>query len=185
MGDMAGLDIQAAGRKRRRAEGRLTEDDYFGAIADKLVAEGRLGLKTGKGMYRYEAGSRTPVADPEVEAIISTEADARGIGQRVISDDEIIARCIIPLINEGAKILAEGIAFGAMDIDVIYCNGYGFPRLRGGPMFYADTVGLKAIVDQMENFGKIHGPRHWSPASLLKDLAEKGKNFASLSRATR
>jgi 3-hydroxyacyl-CoA dehydrogenase len=185
MGDMAGLDIQAAGRKRRRAEGRLTEDDYFGAIADKLVAEGRLGLKTGKGMYRYEAGSRTPIPDPEVEAIISTEAHARGISQRVISDDEIIARCIIPLINEGAKILAEGIAFGAMDIDVIYCNGYGFPRLRGGPMFYADTIGLKAIVNQMENFGKIHGPRHWSPASLLEDLAEKGKNFASLSRATR
>jgi 3-hydroxyacyl-CoA dehydrogenase len=182
MGDMAGLDIQAAGRRRRLAEGSLSPDEYYGAIADRLVAQGRFGLKSGKGIYRYDPGGRAPLPDPEAVAIMQEEAARRGISPRAFSDDEIIARCVLPLINEGAKILEEGIAFGAVDIDVLYCAGYGFPRARGGPMFYADTLGLDQVLAQMQKFAEVYGPRYWTPSPFLLKLAAARQNFAGLKR---
>jgi 3-hydroxyacyl-CoA dehydrogenase len=182
MGDMAGLDIQAASRVRRRAEGKIPADDHFGAVADRLVANGRLGLKSGKGMYRYEQGSRTPLPDPEVDELIVAEAARLGITRRPFSDEEIIARCILPLVNEGARNLEEKIALGPVDIDVVYCNGYGFPRRRGGPMFYADTLGLTEVLAQIRRFRASLDPRHWTAAPLLVRLVEEGKSFRDLPR---
>ena len=184
MGDMAGLDISAASRKRLRAEGVLS-DPRVGAVQDKLVELGRLGLKTGKGIYRYDSGSRTPLPDPEVEALIAAESGRFGIERRAIGDQEIIDRCLLPLVNEGARIIAEGVALGSIDIDVVYCNGYGFPRHRGGPMFWADTVGLDKVLSTIRRFGDKLGPQYWTPAPLLVSLVEAGKKFADLPREAR
>ena len=124
---------------------------------------------------------RTPIPDPEVQALIQREADRLGIEQRDINDDEILMRCIYPLINEGARILDEGIAQRASDIDVVWINGYGFPPYRGGPMHYADSVGLKKIYDQIciyrDTLGNEFG--YWEPAPLLEKLAREGGKFAS------
>ncbi len=185
MGDMAGLDIAAASRKRMRAEGKLGDDPRLGAIQDKLVERGRLGLKSGAGIYRYEKGSRTPLPDPEVEALIDTEAQRLGITRRTIADEEIVDRCMLPLVNEGARIIAEGIALGAADIDVVYCNGYGFPRHRGGPMFWADTVGIPKVLATIERFARELGARYWKPAPLIEQLAKEGKKFADVPRGSR
>jgi len=185
MGDMAGLDIGAAGRKRMRAEGKLPDDPRLGAVADRLVAMGRFGLKTGKGLYRYEAGSRVPLPDPEVEALIAEEAKRLGVVQRAITDEEIVDRCMLPLVNEGARIIAEGIALGASDIDVVYCNGYGFPRHRGGPMFWADTLGTDKVLAKIERFRDTLGALYWEPAPLLVELAHAGKKFADVPRGSR
>ncbi len=182
MGDMAGLDIQAAARARRRAEGRIPADDPFGAVGDRLVAEGRLGLKSGKGIYRYESGSRAPLSDPEVDALIAEESARLGIARRDFEDEEIIARCVLPLVNEGARIIEEGIARGAADIDVVYCNGYGFPRRRGGPMFHADTIGLKEVAARIAHFREALDPRHWPLSPLIERLAADGRSFADLPR---
>jgi 3-hydroxyacyl-CoA dehydrogenase len=184
MGDMAGLDISAASRKRLRSEGVLN-DPRVGAVQDKLVEMGRLGLKTGKGIYRYEPGSRTPLPDPEVEALIAAEAGRLGIERRAIGDQEIIDRCLLPLVNEGARIIAEGVALGSIDIDVVYCNGYGFPRHHGGPMFWADSVGLDKVLTTIRRFGDELGPQYWTPAPLLVSLAGAGKKFADLPREAR
>jgi 3-hydroxyacyl-CoA dehydrogenase len=132
---------------------------------DKLYAAGRYGQKTGAGFYKYDE-NRKPTADPEVLALLQK-------AHRAISDDEIVERCIYALINEGAKVLEEGIASRAVDIDVIYLTGYGFPAYRGGPMFYADTTGPKKIRERVREFG-------WKPAPLLDRLAEEGKTFGSL-----
>lgn len=183
MGDMAGLDIQAAARTRRKAEGTLAPDDHAGIVGDRLVAEGRLGLKAGKGLYRYEESSRAPLPDPEVNSIIVEEAGRLGIARREFSDVEIVARCILPLVNEGARILEEGIALGAQDIDVVYCNGYGFPRWRGGPMHYADSLGAANVLQQIEAFRDTLNPADWRPAPLLRALAEKHERFADLPRS--
>ena len=184
MGDMAGLDISAASRKRLRIEGVLN-DPRVGAVQDKLVEMGRLGLKTGKGIYRYEPGSRTPLPDPEVEALIAAEAGRLGIERRAIGDQEILDRCLLPLVNEGARIIAEGVALGSIDIDVVYCNGYGFPRHHGGPMFWADSVGLDKVLSTIRRFGDEFGPQYWTPAPLLVSLAGAGKKFADLPRQAR
>jgi 3-hydroxyacyl-CoA dehydrogenase len=185
MGDMAGLDIAAAGRKRLRAEGKLGDDPRLGAVQDKLVAMGRLGLKSGAGIYRYKKGSRTPLPDPEVEAMIEAEAKRLGVSRRAISSEEIVERCMLPLVNEGARIIAEGVALGAADIDVVYCNGYGFPRHRGGPMFWADTMGIAKVLATIERFGREADPRYWEPAPLIVQLAKAGKKFADMPRGSR
>ena len=184
MGDMAGLDISAAGRRRLRAEGVLN-DPRVGAVQDRLVEMGRLGLKAGKGIYRYEPGSRTPLPDPEVEELIAAEAGRLGIKRRAIDDEEIIDRCLLALVNEGARIIAEGIALGPADIDVVYCNGYGFPRHRGGPMFWADSVGLDKVLSTIRRFAAELGAQYWTPAPLLVSLAETGKKFSDLPRGVR
>jgi len=177
VGDLAGLDIGYAVRK---ANPQIAPTNRrTSAIGDKLVEMGRKGQKTQAGWYKYEDGSRTPIPDPVVEALIVDTSKELGIERRAISDEEILQRCMYPLINEGAKILEEGIAQRPSDIDVIWLYGYGFPRYRGGPMHYADTVGVKHVYDVMSKLYDTHGD--WlEPSALLKDLAESGKSFADL-----
>jgi 3-hydroxyacyl-CoA dehydrogenase len=172
--DLAGLDV--IWRIRREYEHLNPKGFRDSIIVDKLHDLGRYGQKTGAGWYRYPEG-RTPTPDPEVEKIIADCANAAGIQRRKISADEIIERTIYALINEGAKILEEGLALRGCDIDVIYINGYGFPAHRGGPMWYADTVGLENVYRRVCQFEQQHGP-WWSPAQLLKTLAQSGKKFA-------
>jgi len=172
VGDLAGLDI---GYQTRRAQKKLSDDPRFYRIADKLVEQGRFGQKTGMGMYRYDERSRTPLPDPEVDALILREAEALGIRRRDIEDEEIVSRCITALINEGAHILQEGIAERASDIDVIWLNGYGFPRFRGGPMFHAETLGIDSVYQTVCDFRDKFGSEFWTPSALLEKLAtEKG-----------
>jgi 3-hydroxyacyl-CoA dehydrogenase len=184
MGDLAGIDVGAKVREERRRNGTLPADERLGLIADKLIAMGRCGQKTGAGVYLYEAGARTPIPDPEVQTLIQREAGRLGIEQRLFSDEEILMRCIYPLINTGAQILEEGIAQRSSDIDVVWINGYGFPPYRGGPMYYADSVGLKKIHDQIccyrDTLGNEFG--YWEPAPLLERLAREGGKFASYTR---
>ena len=175
MMDMAGQDIGWHIRKRRRAED--PERQVYPAWIDRICAQGRFGQKTGKGVYRYEAGSRAPIPDPEVEKQIADYSKEIGVERRAVSDAEIVERCMYALVNEGAKILAEGIALRASDIDMVYLTGYGFPPYRGGPMFYADTVGLNNVVAAMERYAKGRNGQFWTPAPLLARLAAAGKTF--------
>jgi 3-hydroxyacyl-CoA dehydrogenase len=149
-------------------------------LLPQLCALGRLGQKTGKGWSQYDQ-NRKASPDPEVADLIEKAARTAGIERRVISNDEVVDRCIFALVNEGARILEEGMALRASDIDVIYLTGYGFPAWRGGPMFYADTVGLSNVVARIEEFEKHHGEALWSPAPLLKQLAAKGETFTKAS----
>ncbi len=184
MADLAGIDVGAKVREERRAAGALPGDERYGLIADRLAAMGRHGQKTAAGFYRYEPGSRAPIPDPQVEAMTREEARRLGIAQREISDGEILARCIYPIINEGARILEEGIALRAGDIDTVWVNGYGFPPYRGGPMFYADTVGLEKVYDTICRYRDDLDDRfgYWEPAPLLERLAREGKKFADWRR---
>ncbi|MGB7306269.1 MAG: 3-hydroxyacyl-CoA dehydrogenase NAD-binding domain-containing protein, partial [Burkholderiaceae bacterium] len=159
--DLAGLDIGWAGRKRL-APTRPAHLRYS-RVSDRICEMGRFGQKTQAGFYLYKDGSRTPTPDPEIEALIRDCAAQAGIEQREISDQEIIERCIYALVNEGANILDEGVAARASDIDLIYINGYGFPGYRGGPLFYADTVGLDKVYQRICEFEKVHG-EFWKPA---------------------
>jgi 3-hydroxyacyl-CoA dehydrogenase len=151
-----------------------------GETMQQLLCEaGRFGIKNGKGYYNYKEGSRAPQPAPEVEAMIKALAQKKGYTPRAISDEEIIQRCIYPIINEGAKILEEKIAVRPSDLDVIWVNGYGWPVYRGGPMFYADLVGLDKVLAVMKQFQEKHGD-DFKPAPLLERLVKEGKNFASL-----
>ena len=183
MGDMAGLDIGYFVRQSRKAF--IEHDPSYCAVADELVEAGRVGLKAGKGVYLYEAGNRKPIPDPSVMDIAARKAKELGIEQREISDQEILERCIYPLINEGANILQEGIAQRASDIDVIYVYGYGFPVFRGGPMQYADEVGLSKIAERMRHYQSSlgeYGKQWFEPSKLLCELAEQNKSFSSLNK---
>jgi 3-hydroxyacyl-CoA dehydrogenase len=181
MSDLAGLDISWSSRKRL-ASTRPAHLRYS-KVADRLCEMGRFGQKTGAGFYKYEAGSRTPVPDPLVNEIIEQCAKEAGIQRRAISDDEIVERCIYALVNEGAKVLEEGVAQRSSDIDLIYVNGYGFPAWRGGPMFYADTVGLAKVYERICEFHRQHG-EFWTPAPLLKRLVDEGKSFRDFAPLT-
>ena len=175
MGDLAGLDIGWATRKRKAAEAGV---EMKPIVADMLCEAGRFGQKTGAGWYRYEAGNRTPLPDSVTEQLIADYRAAHGITPRKISDEEIVERCIFALVNEGARILEEGIAARASDIDLVYLNGYGFPLHRGGPMLYADTVGLPQVVRSLRRFAAEPGAdASWQPAPLLVRLAEEGRSF--------
>ena len=176
VGDLAGNDIGWAVRKRRYVE---HPDVPYSKIADRLCEMGRFGQKTGAGWYRYEPGKRDPIPDPAVDAIIESYRKEMGIAPRKIADEEIVERCCYALANEGARILEEGIAQRASDIDMVYLTGYGFPLARGGPMLYADTVGLYNVVRSMERLAKNpHGDTgFWAPAPLLAKLAKEGKPF--------
>jgi 3-hydroxyacyl-CoA dehydrogenase len=176
VGDLAGLDVGWRIRKEHKHLTPKGERDPL--VADRLCEMGRFGQKTGRGWYRYEEATRKAVPDPEVEQLIAECARKAGIPRRTITHEEILERTLYALINEGAKILDEGIALRAVDIDIIYINGYGFPAHRGGPMWYADTVGLKKIYERVCAFEKQHG-QLWKPAALLQRLAETGKTFAS------
>jgi len=174
MGDMAGLDIGWEIRKRRYRE---RPNFIYSKVNDRICEAGRFGQKTGKGWYRYEPGNRTPIPDPESDAIIAAYRKEVGVPQRKISDEEIIERLIYALVNEGAYILEEGIALRASDIDMVYLTGYGFPAFRGGPMFYADTVGLPKVLAAIERFQEGYMGEVWKPAPLLAKLAKEGRRF--------
>jgi 3-hydroxyacyl-CoA dehydrogenase len=175
MGDLAGLDIGWATRKRRAAEAGVPMRPI---VADLLCEAGRFGQKTGAGWYRYEPGSREPLPDPVTEQLIADYRAAHGITPRAVSDEEVVQRCIYALVNEGARILEEGIAARASDIDLVYLYGYGFPKHRGGPMFYADTVGLAEVLRCLERFAAEPGADpSWQPAPLLRRLVSQGRGF--------
>jgi 3-hydroxyacyl-CoA dehydrogenase len=179
VGDLAGLDV---GWRIRKEHQHLTPPgERVPVVADRLCEQGRFGQKTGRGWYRYEETTRKAHPDPEVAKLIADSAEKEGIPRRAITTEEILERALYALINEGAKILEEGIALRAVDIDIIYINGYGFPAYRGGPMWYADTVGLKVILERIRAFAKQHGSL-WEPAALLKRLVEAGKGFADFDR---
>ena len=177
MADLAGLDIGWAIRKRRAAE---FPDGDFSNVADILCEAGRFGQKTGAGFYRYEAGARDAIADPAVTAIIARFREQKGVVPRTVTDTEIVERCVYALINEGARIVDEGIAQRSSDVDLVYLNGYGFPAYRGGPMFYADSVGLLTVARALSRIAAVPGAEaaFWTPASLLTRLAREGKTFS-------
>ena len=176
MGDLAGLDVGWRIRQGKGLPDSLPEGARYNAIADRICELGRYGQKTGAGYYRYETGDRTPYPDPAIEELIINYSKEKGIERRTISREEIVERLMYALIDEGAKILEEGIAQRASDIDVIYVYGYGFPAYLGGPMFYADTVGLKKVYEGVCRLAK-QDPASWKPAPLLKKLAEEGGTF--------
>jgi len=177
MGDLAGLDIGWSIRKGQAAT--RPKHLRYSTVADRICELGRFGQKTGAGWHRYEPGSRTPIPDPEIEQLILSISEAQGITRREVTDQEILERCMYPLVNEGAKILEEGLALRASDIDIVWMYGYGFPRYRGGPMFWADLVGVKKIYDVMSRLHDEHGD--WlEPAPLLRRLAEQGHGFGEL-----
>jgi 3-hydroxyacyl-CoA dehydrogenase len=167
MGDLAGLDVGWRIRKGRGEKAR---------VADRLCELGRFGQKTGAGYYRYE-GDRTPRPDPDVEKIIVGVSTELGITRRPIGDEEILQRLLYPMVNEGAKILEEKLAIRASDIDVIWVYGYGWPVYRGGPMFWADSIGIRALRDRMLEFARRTGNEFWKPAPLLDHLADAGRGF--------
>lgn len=177
-GDLAGLDVGWRIRKEYRHLEKPGVRQPF--AEDKLCEMGRYGQKTGAGWYKYDA-ERKAIVDPEVTALVRKWAAEASIPQRQISEQEIVDRCLYILVNEGAKILEEGYALRAVDIDIIYLTGYGYPGYRGGPMWYADTVGLKNVYDRICEFQKQHGEL-WEPAPLLKKLAEQGKKFADFDK---
>ena len=178
MGDMAGLDVGWLVRKAKAAD-RPTNEEYGGTIPDRICELGRFGQKTAGGYYDYKEGDRTPIPNPEVQAIIEQVSKDKNITRTDFDDDEIIKRALYPLINIGAQILDEGMAMRPSDIDIIYINGYGFPAHKGGPMHWADAIGLDKVLADMKRFHAELGER-WRPAPLLEKLVADGKSFAEL-----
>ena len=174
MGDMAGLDI---GWRMRKAAGRRSP------VLDALCEQGRFGQKTGRGFYLYPDGARTGQRDPDVEQLIANVSAELGIKRRPFTMEEIAQRLNYPMINEGARILSEGIAARPGDIDVIWLNGYGWPAWRGGPMHYADSVGLKRIADRLAAFAEATGDADMAPSPLLRKLADEGRTFGDYARS--
>jgi 3-hydroxyacyl-CoA dehydrogenase len=179
VGDLAGLDV--GWRIRKEYKHLIPADERQPLVADQLCEMGRYGQKTSAGWYRYLAGDRTPQPDPEVQRLIESASKKAGIPQRKITQEEIVERTVYALVNEGARILDEGIALRAVDIDIIYINGYGFPPHRGGPMWYADTVGLEKVRERIRGFEDQHGSL-WKPAPLLERLADAGKKFSDIDK---
>jgi 3-hydroxyacyl-CoA dehydrogenase len=177
VGDVAGIDV--GWRVRRSLDATRPKDQRYSPTADRLYELGRYGQKTGKGWYRYEKGSRAPLSDPEVEAVILQSSKDQGITRRAIGNEEILQRCLYAAINEGAKILDEKIAMRASDIDIMWLYGFAFPRWRGGPMYYADTIGLAEVYETVRGFHKQHGAL-WTPSPLLQRLAESGRSFTGI-----
>jgi 3-hydroxyacyl-CoA dehydrogenase len=170
VGDLAGLDISFASRRRRAA----ADPNYRKLpIPDRLVELGRCGQKTGAGWYRYEKGDRTPHPDPEVKRVIQEVTSQMGIQQRAFTPEEILRRLLFASVNEACKILEEGKALRASDVDVMWLHGFGFPRYRGGLMFWADQIGSRAVYDQIAEWQQRYGER-WRPSNLLRDVAQKG-----------
>jgi 3-hydroxyacyl-CoA dehydrogenase len=168
MSDLAGLDI---GWKQELSKGET--------LRDLMCESGRRGQKNGRGYYTYDPETRAATPDPEVEQIIKDFAIGKGIEQREVSDQEVLERCLYPMVNEGAKILEEGIAIRGSDIDVTWVNGYGWPVYRGGPMHWADSVGLAEIVEKVKSYHESLGGRHWEPSALLERLAEEGGKLST------
>ncbi|HUH65135.1 MAG TPA: 3-hydroxyacyl-CoA dehydrogenase NAD-binding domain-containing protein [Syntrophales bacterium] len=176
MGDLAGLDI--GWRNRNAKFDKLTPREKANTVLDEICKMGRYGQKTGAGFYKYD-DKRNATPDPLIEELIVKHSKEVGIVRRVITNQEIIERAIYSMINEGAKILEEGIAARPLDIDVVWIYGYGFPVYRGGPMFYADEVGLKKIYEAILKYRDMLGAEYWEPSALLAGLAKEGKGFYS------
>ncbi len=180
MSDLAGNDVGWRIRQGKK-EKEQRNVRYTGYVADAICELGRFGQKTGAGYFKYNLPDRTPIPDPEVEKIIEETSKKLGITRRAISDQEILERCLYPMVNEGAKILAEGMAQRSLDIDVIWVNGYGWPVYRGGPMWWADNViGLKTVHDALLKYRDASGDPFWEPAPLLKKLVQEDKKFSSV-----
>ena len=178
--DMAGIDVGVNVHKANAAQ--YPPDPTYYQADFALYEAGRLGQKSGKGYHRYEPGSRARIDDPEAIAILAARAKELRVEPRVHDKQEIVARCLYPLLNEGLRILEEGIALRASDIDVVWTSGYGFPRYRGGPMFYADTIGLPTLLQGLLENQRQFGPMHWQPAPLLVQLVESGLSIAQWER---
>jgi 3-hydroxyacyl-CoA dehydrogenase len=174
VGDLSGLDIGWSIRKRRYVE---RPEMVYSRIADRVCEAGRLGQKTGKGWYRYEPGNRRRLPDPEVEQILHAYRAEIGVPQRAIDDAEIVDRLMLALANEGAQILDEGVAQRASDIDVVYATGYGFPVTKGGPMHYANTLGLEEVLARIHRYQQGYQGTQWQPSALLVKLAEQRARF--------
>ncbi len=180
MGDMAGLDVGWLVRKAKAAD-RPTNEEYGGTIPDRICELGRYGQKTGGGYYDYKEGDRTPIPNAQVQEIIEQVSKEKNIARKEFDDEEIIKRALYPLINIGAQILDEGMAMRPSDIDIIYINGYGFPAYKGGPMHWADSIGLDKVLADIQRFHTEYGER-WRPAPLLEKLVAEGKSFADYQR---
>jgi 3-hydroxyacyl-CoA dehydrogenase len=176
--DLSGLDVLD---KVNNEWKQKPSDPAYCRMVAKLCEMGRYGQKTNAGIFKYV--DRKPVPDPEVTRIAKEEATRLGVPQLEVSDAEVIERLLYSMINEGALILAEGIASRPSDIDVVFVHGYGMPRYRGGPMQYADEVGLKNVVAAMEKYRQRYGDLYWTPAPLLKELADKGSTFRAWAAA--
>jgi len=174
VGDLSGLDIGWSIRKRRYVE---RPEMVYSRIADRICEAGRLGQKTGKGWYRYEAGSRQRQQDPEVDQILQAYRSGTGVAQRSVTDEEIVDRLMLALVNEGAQILDEGVAQRASDIDVVYATGYGFPVTKGGPMHYANTLGTANVLARILRYQQGYQGSQWQPSPLLVRLAERNASF--------
>jgi 3-hydroxyacyl-CoA dehydrogenase len=179
--DMAGIDVGVSVH-RANAERYPPDPSYYQADF-ALHAAGRLGQKNGKGYYKYLPGDRTRHDDADAIEILKDTARRLGIPQRVHSADEIVERCVYPLINEGIRILEEGVASRAGDVDVVWCAGYGFPRYRGGPLFYADAIGLRTVYDGILKYRDQFGSMHWEPAPLLARLVAEGRHLSDWDKA--
>ena len=178
MADMAGVDVVYLVQR----EAGVEIGSMDSAVVDCLYDQGRYGQKTSAGYYTYEKGSRAPIPDPEVEAMVRQVAEKFGVEQREFTDEEIVQRCIYPLINEAARILEEGIALRPGDVDMVWINGYGFPPYRGGPMHFADTEGIRKVYDTIVGFREAYGD-HWQPAPLLERLALEDGSFGEWAAA--
>ena len=173
--DLAGLDI---GWRNRKSRAHLRQPGVRDCnLLDKVCELGRYGQKSNAGWYRYEAGSRLALADPVIERLIVDHSNEHGVVRRQISDKEILERCLYSMINEAAKILEEGVAARPIDVDMVWLHGYGFPRYRGGPLFYADEVGVKNVFDAILKYRDQFGPDFWTPAPLLEEMVAAGKPF--------
>jgi 3-hydroxyacyl-CoA dehydrogenase len=177
MGDLAGLDV--GWRARQDNPDLFPIDESLPKIVDKLVEQERFGQKTGKGYYIYDPETREKIADPDVETMIKEESTAAGIEQRDVADEEIVQMAIFAAINEGARVLEEGIAYRPCDIDMIWINGYGFPSYRGGPMFYADLIGVDKVHAAVESYRQKYGDTNWKYSRLLENIAKAGGKFAN------
>jgi 3-hydroxyacyl-CoA dehydrogenase len=176
MQDIAGIDVGARIRQYLRSIGQTRAEGPQSAVPDRLFDMGRYGQKTGAGWYKYEPGNRKGIPDPLIDELAAEEARKRGITRRAVSDDEILERITTALANEGARVLEDGYAIRAGDIDVIYCYGFGFPRHRGGPMFYADTLGLPTVLSRVKEYRARFGD-YWQPAPLLEKLVAEGRGL--------
>jgi 3-hydroxyacyl-CoA dehydrogenase len=175
MADLAGLDI---GWRNRKSRAHLRKSGVRDCdLLDQVCELGRFGQKTGSGWYRYEAGQRKPLPDPAIEQLIVEHSRRRGIERRAIGEQEILERCLYSMINAGARILEEGVAARAVDIDMVWLHGYGFPAWRGGPMFYAQQTGLPQVLRTIEAYRERLGADFWTPAALLQRLVADGKGF--------
>jgi 3-hydroxyacyl-CoA dehydrogenase len=179
--DMAGVEVGVNVHKANAD--RYPPDPTYYQADFALVEAGRLGQKNGKGYYRYEAADRARHEDPEALALLRARAQQLGVPQRIHTDKEILNRCLYPLLNEGFRILQEGIVQRASDIDVVWTSGYGFPRYRGGPMFYAELIGLETLLEGIESFRREFGALHWEPAPLLIELVKQGRTIADWEQA--